>query len=65
MAFSVYESLATIPDDLLTAARVSGLSWAGGWYFLIASETIAVGRHTWALPGLGSYIGRSWTGCTR
>ena len=85
MAFSVYESLTTIPDDLLTAARVSGLSgvvrwrrlllpacvprlvynsmlsWAGGWYFLIASEIIAVGRRSWVLPGLGSYIGESIT----
>jgi NitT/TauT family transport system permease protein len=85
MAFSVYESLTTIPDDLLTAARVSGLSgvvrwrrlllpacvprlvynsmlsWAGGWYFLIASEMIAVGRRSWVLPGLGSYVGESIT----
>jgi NitT/TauT family transport system permease protein len=85
MAFSVYESLTTIPDDLRTAARVSGvegvvlwrrlllpacasrlvynsmLSWAGGWYFLIASEIIAVGRSTWMLPGLGSYVGQSIT----
>ena len=83
MAFSVYESLTTIPDDLRTAVRVSGatgpvlwrrlllpacvprlvynsmLSWAGGWFFLIASEIIAVGRHTWGLPGLGSYIGEA------
>jgi len=85
MAFSVYESLTTIPDDLRTAARVSGvsgvvlwrrlllpacasrlvynsmLSWAGGWYFLIASEIIAVGQSTWVLPGLGSYVGQSIT----
>ncbi len=85
MAFSVYESLTTIPDDLLTAAQVSGLSgvvrwrrlllpacvprlvynsmlsWAGGWYFLIASEIIAVGRRSWVLPGLGSYIGEAIT----
>src|SRR5512139_522773 len=37
----------------------SMLSWAGGWYFLIASEIIAVGRRSWVLPGLGSYIGES------
>jgi NitT/TauT family transport system permease protein len=85
MAFSVYESLTTIPDDLRTAVRVSGvegvvlwrrlllpacasrlvynsmLSWAGGWYFLIASEIIAVGGSAWLLPGLGSYIGQSIT----
>ena len=85
MAFSVYESLTTIPDDIRTAVRVSGasgvvlwrrlllpacasrlvynsmLSWAGGWYFLIASEIIAVGQRTWMLPGLGSYVGHSIT----
>ncbi len=83
LAFSVYESLTTIPEDVATAVRVSGargmvrwrrlllpaclprliynsmLSWAGGWYFLIASEVIAVGRRTYKLPGLGSYIGES------
>jgi NitT/TauT family transport system permease protein len=85
MAFSVYESLTTIPDDLQTVVKVTGitgmarwrrlllpactprlvynsmLSWAGGWYFLIASEIIAVGRQTWVLPGLGSYIGEAMT----
>ena len=84
MAFSVYESLTTIPDDIAhggtgeRADRASRCgagcccpracrgwsttacsSWAGGWYFLIASEIIAVGRSTWVLPGLGSFIGES------
>jgi NitT/TauT family transport system permease protein len=83
LAFSVYESLITIPEDVATAVRVSGatgvvrwrrlllpacvprltynsmLSWAGGWYFLIASEMIAVGARSYTLPGLGSYIGQS------
>jgi NitT/TauT family transport system permease protein len=83
LAFSVYESLSAIPDDIRTAVRVSGvtgsglwrrlllpacvprlvyngmLSWAGGWYFLIASEIIAVGKHSYVLPGLGSYLGES------
>lgn len=83
LAFSAYESLTTIPEDLRTAVRLSGadgsvlwrrlllpacvprmvynsmLSWAGGWYFLIASEIIAIGQGTWILPGLGSYIGQA------
>lgn len=83
LAFSVYESLTTIPADLTTAVRVAGakgpvlwrrllfpaclprlaynsmLSWAAGWYFLIASEVITVGRQTHTLPGLGSYIGEA------
>lgn len=81
LAFSVYESLTTIPEDLTTAVRSSGasglvrwrrlllpacvprltynsmLSWAAGWYFLIASEVITVGPRSYTLPGLGSYIG--------
>lgn len=32
------------------------LSWAGGWYFLIASEIIAVGPINFKLPGLGSFL---------
>ncbi len=83
LAFSVYESLITIPEDLATAVRMSGasglvrwrrlllpacvprltynsmLSWAGGWYFLIASEIITVGPQSYTLPGLGSYIGQA------
>ncbi|MDE3155555.1 MAG: ABC transporter permease subunit [Acidobacteriota bacterium] len=81
LAFSVYESLTTIPEDLATAVAASGasgmvrwrrlllpacvprltynsmMSWAAGWYFLIASEVITVGPQSYTLPGLGSYIG--------
>ena len=32
------------------------LSWAGGWYFLIACEIIAIGPVRYRLPGLGSYL---------
>lgn len=80
MAFGVYESLITIPSDLLDAATSLGtsswqrfkrllfpactpklvynsmLSWAGGWYFLIACEIIALGPVRKELPGLGSYL---------
>jgi NitT/TauT family transport system permease protein len=83
LAFSVYESLITIPEDISTAVRTSNatgivrwrrlllpacvprltynsmLSWAGGWYFLIASEMITVGPRSYTLPGLGSYIGQA------
>ncbi|HEY3315923.1 MAG TPA: ABC transporter permease subunit [Bacillota bacterium] len=34
----------------------SMLSWAGGWYFLIACEIIALGPINYTLPGLGSYL---------
>jgi NitT/TauT family transport system permease protein len=35
------------------------LSWAGGWYFLIACEIITIGPATEALPGLGSFLKRA------
>lgn len=80
MAFGVYESLITIPPDLIDATTSLGtsawqrfkrllfpactpklvynsmLSWAGGWYFLIACEIIALGPVKKELPGLGSYL---------
>ncbi len=80
MAFSVYESVKLIPNDLWTAVRAFGLartqvllklvvpatipklvyssmmSWAGGWYFLIASEIITLGSTRVELPGIGSFL---------
>lgn len=32
------------------------LSWAGGWYFLIACEILTVGTDLQSLPGLGSFL---------
>ena len=29
---------------------------SGGWFFVVASEAIAVGSHTVRLPGVGSYV---------
>lgn len=83
LAFGVYESLITLPEDLVLAADQMGLrgslrwsclilpavmpgvlynsliSWANGWYFLIASEIIAVGPARYTLPGLGSYLAQA------
>jgi NitT/TauT family transport system permease protein len=83
MAFGVYESCSTVPEDLKDAARSLGLgpgatyrslyfpasiprlvynsmlSWAGGWYFLIACEIITVGPVTYNLPGLGYFLART------
>ena len=80
MAFSMYQSLRTVPADLQEAARsfhltawqrfwrlevpfaVPGLVWntmmsmSGGWFFVVASEAVSVGDHTWKLPGIGSYV---------
>ncbi|GAB4551982.1 MAG: ABC transporter permease subunit [Anaerolineae bacterium] len=32
------------------------MSWAGGWFFLMAAETFTVGDKDFRLPGLGSYL---------
>ncbi|MEM2925718.1 MAG: ABC transporter permease subunit [Methanocellales archaeon] len=32
------------------------MSWAGGWYFLIACEIITTGSDSYKLPGLGSFL---------
>ncbi len=33
------------------------MSFGGSWFFLTASEYIAVNHHHYALPGIGSYVG--------
>lgn len=32
------------------------MSWAGGWFFLMAAEMFTVGRRDFRLPGIGSYL---------
>ncbi len=32
------------------------MSWAGGWFFLMAAEMFRVGSRDFRLPGLGSYL---------
>lgn len=32
------------------------MSWAGGWFFLMAAEMFTVGERDFRLPGLGSYL---------
>jgi len=80
MAFSLYQSLRTVPPELQEASRVFQLSgwqrfwrlelpfampallWnmmmsmSGGWFFVVASEAIAVSQQSIKLPGIGSYI---------
>jgi len=47
------------PSALPKLVYNSILSWAGGWYFLIACEIIALGPVRYRLPGLGSYLIRT------
>ena len=80
MAFSFYQSLRSLPSDLIEVSKglhltpwqrfwqletpfaMPGLIWnmmmsmSGGWFFVVASEAIAVGDNTTKLPGIGSYI---------
>jgi NitT/TauT family transport system permease protein len=80
MAFSFYQSLRTVPVELIEAAESFHLSpwmrfwqvevpfglpaliWnmmmsmSGGWFFVVASESISVGHTSVRLPGIGSYI---------
>jgi NitT/TauT family transport system permease protein len=34
----------------------SMMSWAGGWFFLMAAEMFTLGSRSFQLPGLGSYL---------
>ncbi|MGH2390196.1 MAG: ABC transporter permease [Chloroflexota bacterium] len=34
----------------------SMMSWAGGWFFLMAAEQFTLGSRSFQLPGLGSYL---------
>ena len=34
----------------------SVMSWAGGWFFLMAAEIFSVGQRDFRLPGLGAYL---------
>ncbi len=45
-----------LPSAVPKLVYNSILSWAGGWYFLIACEIIAIGPVRYRLPGLGSYL---------
>nr|WP_203414885.1 ABC transporter permease subunit [Entomobacter blattae] len=81
MAFSMYQSLKTVPSDLEEVAKTFQLtpwqkfwkleapfatpslvwntmmSMSGGWFMIVYSETISVGQTSFALPGIGSYVG--------
>ncbi|HJD61513.1 MAG TPA: ABC transporter permease subunit [Rickettsia endosymbiont of Columbicola hoogstraali] len=83
IAFSFYQSLKTIPNDLVEASNIfkltplkkflklelpfatQGLIWnstmsmSGGWFFLVASETVVIGGNTISVSGIGSYIAKA------
>ena len=80
LTFAWYQSLTTIPNELVEASSIyrfngwlrfktvhlpfaaigllwnSIMSWAGGWFFLMAAEIFTVGDRDFRLPGLGAYL---------
>jgi NitT/TauT family transport system permease protein len=45
-----------LPFGAIALIANSMLSWAGGWFFLMASEQFTLGNKNLRLPGLGSYL---------
>jgi NitT/TauT family transport system permease protein len=80
MTFSFYQSLSSIPKELIEASQVYrlspwqrfwtlelpsgvvGLVWnsvmsvAGGWFFLMQTESFTLSNRNFTLPGLGSFL---------
>lgn len=45
-----------LPFAAISLIWNSMMSWAGGWFFLMAAEIFTVGDRDFRLPGLGSYL---------
>jgi NitT/TauT family transport system permease protein len=45
-----------VPASMIGLIWNSMMSWAGGWFFLMASEQFTLGPRSYQLPGLGSYL---------
>lgn len=45
-----------LPFGAISLIANSMMSWAGGWFFLMASEQFTLGSSNLRLPGLGSYL---------
>jgi NitT/TauT family transport system permease protein len=45
-----------VPFGMIGLIWNSMMSWAGGWFFLMAAEQFTLGDHSFQLPGLGSYL---------
>ncbi|MFC0847481.1 ABC transporter permease [Streptomyces noboritoensis] len=46
-----------LPSGAIDLVWNAMMSFAGGWFFLVASEAISVGNRAYSLPGVGSYAG--------
>jgi NitT/TauT family transport system permease protein len=45
-----------VPGGMIPLIWNGMMSFGGAWFFLAASESISVLNHTYALPGIGSYV---------
>jgi NitT/TauT family transport system permease protein len=45
-----------LPFGMISLIWNSMMSWAGGWFFLMAAEIFTVGSKDFRLPGLGGYL---------
>ncbi|MBA3823630.1 MAG: ABC transporter permease subunit [Ktedonobacterales bacterium] len=45
-----------LPFGMLGLVWNSMMSWAGGWFFLMAAEQLTLGNRSFRLPGIGSYL---------
>lgn len=45
-----------LPFSMISLIWNSMMSWAGGWFFLMAAEIFTVGTRDFRLPGLGAYL---------
>lgn len=45
-----------LPFGMISLVWNSMMSWAGGWFFLMAAEIFTVGERDFRLPGLGAYL---------
>lgn len=45
-----------LPFGMISLVWNSMMSWAGGWFFLMAAEIFTVGERNFRLPGLGAYL---------
>jgi len=45
-----------LPFGAISLVWNSMMSWAGGWFFLMAAEMFTVGQRSFRLPGLGAYL---------
>lgn len=45
-----------VPFAMIGLVWNSMMSWAGGWFFLMAAEQLTLGTRSFRLPGIGSYL---------